>query len=88
MKRSISRSNARRSPSSENSPCVVARPEGVEVAVELEDAEQVVEPVVEGIRIALDVEEQVAGRRRRQRGEATLGLDLLVGRGQEQLVAG
>ena len=46
----------------------------------LEDAEQVVEPVVEGVRVALDVEEQVARRRRRQRGQAALGLDLARGR--------
>src|SRR4051794_32303899 len=64
----------------------VPRPDGVERAIRLEDAEQVVEPLVEGKRISLDVEEQVARRGRRQRGEPTLELDLLVWRRQEQLV--
>ena len=36
----------------------------------VEEPEQVVEPVVEGVRVALDVEEQVARRGRRQRGQA------------------
>ena len=86
MMRSISRSKARRSPSSENSPASSRDQMAWNVAVGLEDAEQVVEAVVEGVRIALDVEEQVARRGRRQRGEAALRLDLLARRGQEQLV--
>jgi hypothetical protein len=40
-------------------PVVLARPEGVEGPVHLEDAEEVVEAVIERVRIALDVEEQV-----------------------------
>ena len=76
MKKSMSRSNARRSPSSENSSVVVARPERVERAVDLEDPEEVVEPVVEGVRVALDVEEQIARRGWRERGQTALGLDL------------
>ncbi len=38
----------------------VARPDRTEPARHVEDAEQVVEPVVERVRVALDVEEQVA----------------------------
>ena len=38
---------------------VLARPEGMERAVRLEYAKEVVEAIVEGIRIALDVEKQV-----------------------------
>ena len=72
MMTSISRSKARRSPSSENSFGVIARPDGVERLVHVEQAEQVVEPVVEGVRIALDVEEQVAGRWWRQRRQPAL----------------
>ena len=65
---------------------LVARPDGMERAVHVEDAEQVVEPVVERERVALDVEEQVAGRRRRERGQTASELDRVVGAGQEELV--
>ena len=41
-------------------PGVVARPDGVERPVHVENAEEVVEAVVERIRIAFDIEEQVA----------------------------
>ena len=61
--------------------CLVTRPERVERAVDLEDAEQVVEPVVEGVRVALEIEEQVAGRRRRQRGETAFLADRVIARG-------
>ena len=54
---------------------LVARPEGMERAIGLEDAEQVVEAVVEGEWITLEVEEQVARRRFGQRGEAAFGID-------------
>ena len=60
---------------------LVARPDRVERPVDLEDPEQVVEAVVEGVRVALEVEEQVAGRWRRQRGQAALLADRLLGPG-------
>ena len=65
---------------------LVAGPEGVERAVRLEDAEQVIEAVVEGVRIALDVEEEVVRRRGRQRREAALRIDGCTRAGQEKLV--
>ncbi len=43
-----------------------------EIRAGLEDAEEVVHAVVERERVALDVEEQVARRRHRQRGEAEI----------------
>src|SRR5439155_22759590 len=52
----------------------------------LEHAEQVVEAVVEGVWVALDVEEEVARRWRRQRGKTPLGLDRPVRLWKEQLV--
>ena len=45
---------------------LLARPEGVEGAVHLEHAEQVVEAVLEGVGVTLDIEEEVAGRWRRE----------------------
>ena len=65
---------------------LVARPDGVEGVVGLEDAEQVVEPVVERVRVALDVERQVARRWRRERREPAIELDLVRRVGQEELV--
>ena len=53
-------------------PVVLARPERVERAVGLEDAEQVVEAVIERVRVALDIEEQVVRRRLRQDRESAL----------------
>ena len=54
----------------------VARPDRGERAVGLEEAEQVVEPVVERVRVALEVEEQVARDRAAAAiAEAALGLD-------------
>src|ERR671921_79632 len=59
----------------------------MECSIRLEDAEEVVEPVVERVRIALEVEEEVARRRWRQRREPSLRREWLgLGR-QEQLVA-
>ena len=64
----------------------VARPEGGERAVHVEDAEEVVEAVVVGVRVALDIEEEVARARQRQPGQATFGFDRLAGCGQDELV--
>ena len=87
MKKSISRSNARRSPSSVNSPSSSRDQKAWNVPSTLEDAEQVVEPVVERVRVALDVEEQVAGRRRRERSPGRAPARSASPRlGQEQLV--
>ena len=49
-------------------------------------AEQVVEAVVEGVRVALDVEEQVARRRRRSVASPRSGVELLARVRQQQLV--
>ena len=88
MKKSISRSKARRSPSSVNSPSSSRDQKAWNVPSDLEDAEQVVEPVVEGVRVALDVEEQVARRRRRERWRARAPARCgSPGFGQQQLVA-
>ena len=63
----------------------VDRPEGVprRAAVRtgssgLEDAEEVVDPVVERERIAFDVEEQITGSGRRQAGQPAVGLQRAV----------
>ena len=63
----------------------IARPEGVERAVHLEDAEEVVEAILERVRVALDVEEQVARRGRRKDGESPFRVDR-VARREEQVV--
>ena len=65
---------------------LVARPDRLERAVGLEEAEEIVEPVIERVRIALDVEEQIARRGWRQRREPAIELDRRAGLGQEQLV--
>jgi hypothetical protein len=65
---------------------VVARPERMEpgltrlVAVgRLDDAEEVVEAVVEGEGVTFDVEEEVPGRGRRQARQAAIRFDRPVG---------
>ena len=65
---------------------LVARPDRGELVVDVEDPEEVVEAVVERVRIALDVEEEIAGRGRRERGEPAIELDRRVGGRDEQLV--
>ena len=87
MMRSISRSKARRSPSSENSFAASRDQIARECLVHVQQAEQVVEPVVEGVWIALDVEEQVAGRRRRQRCQPAIDVDLAARWEQELVLA-
>ena len=82
MMKSMSRSKARRSPSSENSFAGSRDQIAWNVLVHVQQAEQVVEPVVEGVRIALDVEEQVARRRRRERRQAAIDVDLAAGSGR------
>ena len=82
MKRSMSRSNARCSASGVTRPSSsraqkawnVGSPSGVAQAG-LEDAEEVVDPVLEGERVALDVEEQVARARLRQDQQAPVRLE-------------
>ena len=66
----------------------LARPLG-SASGRLEDAEQVLDAVVERERVALDVEEQVAGRRLRQHEEAAVRHEraVVVALGLEELVA-
>ena len=66
---------------------LVARPDRVERAVGLQDAEEVVETVLERERVAFDVEEQVAFRRLGERGEPPFRVDRLARCRQQQLVA-
>ena len=76
MKRSMSRSNARRSAARRELARRASRDQMAwNVPSVSMHAEQVVEAVVERERVALDVEEQVARRRRRQRREAAVGLE-------------
>ena len=85
MMTSTSCSKARRSPSSENSLAGSRDQIAVNVSSDVQQAEQVVEPVVEGVWIALDIEEQVAGRRRRERRQPAIDVDLAA-RWEEELV--
>ena len=78
MNVSMSRSNARRSASSVNSPSGSRDQIASNVAVDAHQAEEVVEPVVERVRIALDVEEQVARRGRREARQPALDVDRLA----------
>src|SRR5215204_3762598 len=54
--------------------------------MDVEDAEQVVDAVVERVRVTLKVEEQVTGVRVGHDRQAALGLDGLAGRRQQELV--
>ncbi len=83
----MSCSNARFSPASVTSlgAVRVERPERAELVLRVHDPEQVVDAIVERIRVALEVEEQVAGIRLGQGGEAAFGLDARRRR-QQQLV--
>ena len=85
MKRSMSRSKARFSASRVTLPASSRAQKawkvGLAVGVgqsRLEDAEEVVDPVVERVRVALDVEEQVARARLGQREEAAIRLEAAV----------
>ena len=52
----------------------IARPEDVERVVGLEHPEEVIQAVLERVRIALDIEEEVASRWRRERGKSPFRL--------------
>jgi len=53
---------------------------------DVHDAEEIFEAILEGVRIALDIEEQVSRRRDRERGETALRLRTLAVLGKEELV--
>ena len=65
---------------------LVTRPERVECAIGFQDAEEIVETVLERVRVALDVEEQVVRRRLRKAREATFRFDQHAGSRRKQLV--
>ena len=64
----------------------LAGPEGVERTVGLEDAEEVVEAVIEGVWVPLDIEEEVVRGGRWEAGEAALRVDRGTGTGEKELV--
>ena len=85
--KSISRSNARFSPARGRPLAGRGRATRTrEFLLDVHHAEQVVDPVVECVRVALEVEEQVAGVGLGQDGEPALLVDRLTGRRQQQLV--
>src|SRR3990172_9323508 len=62
---------------------IISRPERTKLSAAVHDAKQVVQTVVERVRVSLDVEKQVARRRHRQRRQAALRINGLT-RGREQ----
>jgi len=62
-------------------PVFVAGPERVERPVRLEYAEQVIEAILECIRVALDVEVEIVRRRERERREAAFEVGGIAGSG-------
>src|SRR5437016_11538416 len=64
----------------------IPRPERMVVPTVVQDAEQVVETILERVWISLDVEEQIAGRRLGQRRQASLRIYALTRGRDQQLV--
>ena len=64
----------------------IGRPDGVPPSDDVHHTEEVFEAILEGVRIPLDVEEEVARRWDWQRGETTLWLDKWADLRKEELV--